>query len=220
LEVLQRIRDDIGSFNFAAQYQQSPQTPDGTLFKRKYFKLVEEQPSLTNDGALFVSIDTAVSESNTADFTAISVVYKQGANFFVLFAERGRWDYEDLKRKAIRYIERLGRRDRPVTFVIEAMVGGISLLKYLRELRDSRVHCFSYLPKFDKVARAAHALPIFESGRVHIVNVAGRNDWVEPYINEFVNFPFGRFDDQVDSLTQLLPWAEHRGNPGGGFYAF
>ena len=59
-------------------------------------------------------------------------------------------------------------------------------------------------------------LPFVEAGRVHIVNVPGKNEWVEPYVNEFLSFPYGRFDDQVDSLVQLLPWADKR-HSGCGF---
>jgi hypothetical protein len=33
---------------------------------------------------------------------------------------------------------------------------------------------------------------------------------MEGYINEFVTFPHGRFDDQVDSLVQLANWCERR----------
>jgi phage terminase large subunit-like protein len=47
------------------------------------------------------------------------------------------------------------------------------------------------------------------------VSEPGNNEWVEPYINELVSFPNGRFDDQVDSLVHALTWAEPRVNPGG-----
>ena len=134
-------------------------------------------------------------------------------------AERGRWDYETLKAKALFYAERLTTsKHRPVIFMIEAAGSGVSLLKYLRDLRDSPALVFHYTPKHDKVVKAAYALPIFESGRVFFVDAPGKNAWVEPYINEFVNFPHGRFDDQVDSLTQVLPWMDKRLNTGGGFY--
>ncbi|MBS0447874.1 MAG: hypothetical protein JSR59_18190 [Proteobacteria bacterium] len=43
----------------------------------------------------------------------------------------------------------------------------------------------------------------FEAG-INIVSVPGSNDWGEPYLNEFMNFPDGSNDDQVDSLVQLL----------------
>ena len=65
------------------------------------------------------------------------------------------------------------------------------------------------------MVRAAWTLPTFHAGRVFIVSKPGENDWVEPYINELVSFPNGRFDDQVDSLVQALIWAEPRVNPGG-----
>jgi phage terminase large subunit-like protein len=56
------------------------------------------------------------------------------------------------------------------------------------------------------------------AGRVFIVNKEGKNGWVEPFINEVVTFPQARFDDQVDSLVQVLLWAEPRVNPAGRFY--
>ena len=70
------------------------------------------------------------------------------------------------------------------------------------------------------MVRAALVLPIFHAGRVYILNKQGENNWVEPYINELLSFPNGRFDDQVDSLVQALNWAEPRANPGGRCYTF
>jgi predicted phage terminase large subunit-like protein len=218
IEVLRRMRDEIGAFNFGSQYQQAPETPDGGMIKRKWLKCVNHVPASDQGGEYFISIDSALSTSSTADYSAISVVYACNRRFHVLKAERGRWDYETLKAKGLYYIERLGTRSRPVTFVIERAGSGVSLLKYLRDLRSDRFYVFDYVPKHDKVVKAAYALPIFESGRVFIVGTPGKDAWVEPYINEFVNFPHGRFDDQVDSLVQLLPWADRRLNSGGGFY--
>ena len=34
----------------------------------------------------------------------------------------------------------------------------------------------------------------------------GASRTVETFVNEFLSFPNGRFDDQVDSLVQLLHW--------------
>ncbi|HOX69828.1 MAG TPA: phage terminase large subunit [Burkholderiaceae bacterium] len=218
IEVLKRIRDEVGNFNFSSQYQQSPATPDGSMFKRKWFKLTDQAPEINSTGTLYVSIDSAISTSDTADYSAFSVIYAHATKYFVVQAERGRWDYESLKAKALGYVKQFSRSGFPVHFVIERAGSGISLLKYLEDLRHERIRCFNYSPKSDKVIRAAYAIPIVESGRVYIVNVPGQNAWVEPYINEFVSFPHGRFDDQVDSLTQFLPWADKRHNPRGGFY--
>ena len=151
---LARIRDQIGSYHFSSQYQQRPETPEGGMFKRKWFKIVNEPPRFSPSGHWFVSIDSALSTSETADYSAISLVYGDRDGYCVLFAERGRWDYEELKAKALSYTQRI-RGD--VHFIVEAAGSGISLI---HALRKARLLCFHYHPKDGKMSRAAYALPI------------------------------------------------------------
>ena len=207
LDVLGSIRDQMGAHNFLAQYQQSPATPDGSMFKRKWFRLVSDEPPIRSSGTVYVSIDSALSTAETADYSAISMVYAYDAKYWVLRAERGRWDYEALRAKTLGYGRRAGR---DVTYVVEAAGSGISLLSYLRK---QRIPCFHYQPNSDKETRAAYAVPVFDAGRILLVNKAGQNAWVEAYVNEFLSFPHGRFDDQVDSLVQLVNFAERGRNP-------
>lgn len=70
-------------------------------------------------------------------------------------------------------------------------------------MRDERITVRHRRPGEDKVVRAARVLPWVERG-ISLLSVAGSNAWVEPYLNEFMSFPNGRNDDQVDSLVQLL----------------
>jgi hypothetical protein len=211
LATLEGIRMRMGTFHFEAQYQQHPETPQGSFFKRPWFKIVTERPERGYNGRWYVSIDSASSTAETADYSAISVIYANDTGYYVMFAERGHWDYEQLLAKALSYAQRLGR---DVTYILEAASSGISL--YL-SLVKARLSCFSYPPKFDKLGRAGLALPAIQSGRLHIYDQPGHNAWVEPYLNEFMTFPHGRFDDQVDSLTQFIPWAERRHNPGANY---
>jgi predicted phage terminase large subunit-like protein len=204
LAVLQQMRDEIGEFHFEAQYQQSPKAPDGVMFKRKYFKLIDHLPRIRPEGEFFISIDSALSTSSSADFTAISIVYIDLGELYVIRGERGRWDYEALKARTFKWVEKLARPQRRVNIVVENAGSGISLSHYLVANRDEGRYRFEpYLPRADKVTRAARVLPWFENG-IFIVNKAGENAWVEPYLNEFMNFPNGANDDQVDSLVQLL----------------
>ena len=205
---LEGIRDQIGSYNFAAQYQQRPETPDGSLIKRKYIQIVDPSHPIRPGGQHWLSIDSALSTSETADYSALSFGYSNREGHYVLFAERGRWDYETLLRKALTYLERYPK----VTFIVEAAGSGISLIQYLGR---RGISCFRSKPKDDKMVRASWTLPTFHAKRVFILSKPGEDEWVEPYINELVSFPNGRFDDQVDSLVQALSWAEPRVNPGG-----
>lgn len=214
LPTLEAIRDQIGPFNFASQYQQHPESPEGSMFRRKWFQLINEPPAIEPSGNWFLSIDTALSISETADYSVVTLVYASHARYCVFSVERGRWDYETLKAKASAYLKRYGPE---LTFVVEAAGAGISLIQALRKAGK---RCFHYSPKDSKMVRAAMALPVIHSGRVSILNLENHNDWVEPFVNEFVTFPHGRFDDQVDSLVQLLVWAERRFNPDGKYYVF
>jgi predicted phage terminase large subunit-like protein len=211
LDLLRAMRDQLGGFYFAAQYQQSPETPDGALFKRDWFKIVDRIPRRSSNSELYISVDTAISTSMTADYSAFSMVLVDGPRFYVLHADRGRWSYETLKARLLRFVD--PDSSLPVSFFIEAAGSGISLIK---ALRDRGLRCLHYHPKKDKVTRAAHALPIVEAGRVHLLDRPGKSAWIESYLNEFTSFPHGRFDDQVDSLVQLLIWADKR-HTGVGF---
>jgi predicted phage terminase large subunit-like protein len=212
LNTLERIRDQIGTYNFVSQYQQSPETPSGGLIKQKYLHIIDHFPKTRPDGYWWVSIDSALSTSETADYSALTLGYSNRDGHFVLYVERGRWDYEMLKCKALSYVRRIGD---DVTFIVEAAGSGISLIEYMRK---AQLRWFYHQAKYDKVVRASFVLPLFLAGRVYICNVKSHNGWVEEFINELLTFPNGRHDDQVDSLVQALRWAEPRVNPGGRCY--
>jgi len=211
LNTLEKLRHALSSMVFAAQYQQAPETPDGSLFKRRYFNTISAAPPIHPKGAWIVSIDSALSTSETADYSALTLVYTHNTIYYVMRAERGRWDYETLKAKANEYIKRYGKK---LTFIVEQAGSGISLIQALHR---ARVQCFHHLPKNDKMSRAAHVLPLVEAGRVRILDNPNENAWVEGFINELVTFPQGRYDDQVDSLVQLLRWAERRYYPRASY---
>ena len=203
LSVLQSLRKDIGAFNFEAQYQQSPRTPEGSLFKRKYFHLITERPAGSRSGKYFISVDSALSTSSTSDYTAISIVYIDKGRLNVLRAQRERLEYENLKARVLQWVKDLLRATETVYVVVEYAGSGISLYQFLEKANDPRIRPFSLVPKEDKLTRAAKVLPWFESG-IYLLNRADENEWVEPFLNEFMTFPNGANDDQVDSLVQLL----------------
>ncbi len=204
IDILDRIRDQLGAANFAAQYQQQPEIPDGALFRRKWFRLINQPPSWQTGGQLYVSVDTALSTVETADYSAISVVYADRSGYYVMKAERGHWDYEELQRTLLGYY---ARHKEKITFIVEPAGVGISLISYMTK---SGIPCKTSLIRDSKLQRAAYAVPAFQEGRVHILDVEGNNAWVEPYLAEFMSFPHGRFDDQVDSLAQLINYLDRR----------
>lgn len=125
LNTLERIRDQIGAYNFMSQYQQSPETPSGGLIKQKYIQIIDHFPEMRTEGYCWVSIDSALSTSETADYSALTVGYSSSDGHFIVSVERGRYDYETLKGKASSFVHRFGD---DVTFIVEHAGSGISLI--------------------------------------------------------------------------------------------
>jgi predicted phage terminase large subunit-like protein len=207
LELLQQIHKNMGS-NFIAQYQQTPEAPEGKIFKKNYIQLLDSNHTIKATGVRWVSIDAAASTAETADFTAITHGYSNPDAHYVLSSERGHFDYEMLKAKVIAIRERFP----DVTFIVEVASAGISLREWFVK---TGVKHITHNAKYSKETRAHMVVPIFEQKRVFILNMPGINAWVKPFVNELLAFPYGKNDDQVDSLVQALRWAERRVNPGG-----
>ena len=62
-------------------------------------------------------------------------------------------------------------------------------------------------PVQDKVSRAHVTVPLFTDGSIW----APAKTWSEAVIEECENFPKGKFDDYVDSVTQFVNWARQSG---------
>lgn len=200
LELLHKIHQDMG-LNFIAQYQQTPEAPEGKIFKQKYIQLLDSNLKIRATGRRWVSIDAAASTAETADYSAITHGYSNSDGHYVLSSERGHFDYETLKEKAMAYLEKY----EDVTFIVEMASAGISLREWF--LKAGVKHIIHHA-KYSKETRAHLVVPMFEQKRVFFLNMHGINAWVKPFLNELLSFPYGKNDDQVDSLVQALRWAE------------
>jgi len=87
----------------------------------------------------------------------------------------------------------------PNLIVIESSLTGHALIQDLekRKFREVRGHN----PKGTKEERMATRTPMLERGEVRLPRSA---PWLEPFLEECGQFPNGKFDDQVDALSQAL----------------
>ncbi len=67
------------------------------------------------------------------------------------------------------------------------------------------MHATRVSPQGDKVIRMHAESPTIENGFVLLPESA---PWLADYLSEFLAFPKGRHDDQVDSTAQALAWAK------------
>ena len=197
---LEAVKASIPVSKWNAQYQQNPTGDETAILKREWWKLWEKE-KVPNLEYVIQSYDTAFSKKETADFSAITtwgVFYPDEGgtpNLILLDSQKGRWDFPELKTKAFD----LYKFWDPETVIIEAKATGMPLT---HELRNMGIPVVNFTPSRgnDKLSRVHSVAPLFESGMIW----APEQKWAEELIEECAAFPYGEFDDLVDSTTQAL----------------
>jgi predicted phage terminase large subunit-like protein len=201
IKTLETIRDTIGTYNFAGQYQQTPAPAGGGLVREAWFKRYDPATLDMSFKQIVQSWDTANKPSQLADYSVCTTWGLRGDHFYLLNVFRKKLGYPDLKR-AVREQERLFKA---TSILIEDKASGTQLIQDLIEDGLSKV--VRIAPDGDKIMRLhAQTAPI-ENGFVHIPTSA---HWLADYLHELTVFPSGRYDDQVDSTAQALAWTKMR----------
>src|SRR5215470_12437944 len=107
VHVLAELKREMGPIAFSAQYQQSPIPPGGTIIKRKWLTPYDEVHYQPGD-RIIMSWDIALSETETGDYSACVVLLARAEVFFILEVVRGRFPFEQLKRKVMEVKEHYG----------------------------------------------------------------------------------------------------------------
>ena len=188
----------VASWN--AQYMQQPTAEQGAILKREWWRnwTSERMPK-----PIFVlqSIDTAFLKKESADYSAITTwgIFNnqdEGQQAILLDAQRGRWEFPELKEKA----HRLAIRYNADKVLIEAKAAGIPLY---HELFRVGIPVTNWTPSRgnDKYARVHSVSPIFEGGRIW---APMHRHYAQEVVEECASFPHGDHDDYVDSTTQAI----------------
>jgi len=203
LAMLEQIRNTIGEYNFAGQYQQMPAPLGGGLVKAGWFRryAVEEVPQFER---IVQSWDTASKATELSDFSVCTSWGIAGKDLYLIDVVRRRMEYPELKRAVRAEYERW----RPEVVLIEDKASGTQLIQEL--IREGLYAVTRYQPQFDKVMRLHAQTAMIENGFVHLPEAA---PWLAPYLHELTTFPNGRHDDQVDSTAQMLDWFKRGSGP-------
>jgi predicted phage terminase large subunit-like protein len=197
LEVLEMLRKQMGSYEFAGQYLQQPIPEDGGIVKLSWLHRYSPEQKLQKFDQIVHSWDTASKATELSDYSVCTVWGLANKRIYLIDVIRERLEFPNLKRKVIE----LYRRDNPKTILIEDQASGIQLIQ---ELKEQSIYCVKAVKtQTDKVMRLKGQTARIENGEVLFPNEA---TWLDTYIAEMTVFPNGRNDDQVDSTSQALEW--------------
>ena len=99
----------------------------------------------------------------------------------------------------------LARRWRADAVLIEDKGSGTQLIQDLRA--EGVVRPIAILPEGDKRTRFYTQCARIEAGHVLLPEAA---PWLDAFRRELLQFPHGRHDDQVDSVSQYLAHSQRR----------
>ena len=195
LATLEKLRAEVGSDVFAAQYQQAPVPPGGAMIRRVWIRYYDQTPPRTYRTKMIQSWDTAAKDGAQNDWSVCTTWLLADNHYYLLDLTRGRYEYPRLKETAMALAEKF----KPDSILVEDASTGIALAQELR-----RVVRFPIKPvpvERDKRGRLYVQQAKFEAGLVLFPKGAAFLPALEA---ELLAFPQGKTDDQVDSISQAL----------------
>jgi predicted phage terminase large subunit-like protein len=202
-EDLNRQKIRMGSRAFNAQFQQSPVSDEGSLFKRSWWSYYRELPKVRRRGWFW---DTAVKTREQNDFTVGLLLAECADGFYLERLVKEKMEYPDLRRTVQQEQEA-----RPANvIVVEDKSSGQQVIQELR--RYTRLPIVAFDPgEKDKVLRANLVSPTVEAGKVFLPE---GQPWVADFIETLAGFPDVEHDDEVDAFTSGLLYFNGRSNGG------
>ena len=204
LEALERTKASMPSFQWNAQYMQSPTSEEAAIIKRDWWVPWEKEDAPPCE-YIIMTLDAAAEKTNRADYTALTVwgvfrdddLTKSAAHIILLNVINIRVEFPELKDLALREWKEWS----PDCFIVEKKSAGTQLYQELRRMGVFVQEFTPHRGTGDKVARLNAVADILRSGMVWYP--AGRR-WAEELIEQCVAFPFASNDDMVDCTSMAL----------------
>jgi predicted phage terminase large subunit-like protein len=199
---LAALKHEIGSLRFSAQYQQRPIPLEGNLIKRVWFRYFNpvDLPARTALTKVVQSWDVASRAGDSNDYSVCTTWRIEKDDVYLLHVFRARLEYPNLRRK----VGELAKEFGATTILIEDAGPGIGLLDDLKTSPPPGLNRpIGVKPEGGKSDRMESQTAKIEAGQVHLCVDA---PWLDVFLAELLAFPYGRYDDQVDSVSQFLTW--------------
>jgi predicted phage terminase large subunit-like protein len=166
--------------------------PDGELFKREYFQIVDDYPMHSKIVRFW---DFAATRNTTSAFTAGAKLATHQGQYWLLDMVRFRGDPLAVE-NTVRLAAELDGTNTPVYIEQEPGSGGINTISHYQRniLRGYNVN--PYRPDRDKVSRAGPLSSAARAGNLFLV----RGNWINTWLEEALAFPHA-FKDQIDATS-------------------
>jgi len=194
---LEELKQSQGTYIFNSQYMLNPLSSENAVFKPEHIKFYTEK-ELPNKVYNFITIDLAISQKETADYTVVcaSSVDSEG-NIYIREYTRERLTPPE----TINVIFEYCKKYKPLKVGIETVAFQKSMIYFIREQMRARgnfIPLVELKADTDKIRRARALQPFVENGAFFIKKE------MQVLYDEMIEFPFGKYDDTVDCVAYIL----------------
>lgn len=192
----------LGSLVFSYEMMNQPIDDSVAEFKREHIQTFEEDKLIHLNTNTYITVDTAISEKTSADFTGITINRVSQDNKWYITAYKIKVNPKDL----IDHLFYLQETYRPILFGIEKTTFTMGVKPFLDDEMRNRnkflnIRELSHTTQ-SKETRIRALIPRWESKSIFLVGNC--NDLLE----EMRTFPRGNHDDVIDSLSMQEEIAE------------
>lgn len=216
-------------YTFLSQYMQTPRALTGGLIDTSWFQRYEKLPPLRHR-AVYVDTNSGKVEDYN-DYTVFSLVgVGIDGNLYIIDSVRGRWDPEDLLKKAVELWEKwkphsVRQSSRVRHMGIEDAQAGQGLITTLKKRKSIPIKEIARGAGQNKLVRCLNVIPEIKTGKVfvpalmredgsridHVLycdgTIAARTDWVMPALAECSDFSADdshKNDDMLDTFMDAI----------------
>ncbi|HWV44107.1 phage terminase large subunit [Pseudorhodoplanes sp.] len=199
-EVVQGLKDGMGQYAYAGQYQQRPAPREGGIFKRHWFEIVPAAPA---NARRCRGWDLAASKSSTSAYTAGVRLSVLNGVYYIEDVARGREEAAGVERMILNTARLDGMGCKISIPQDPGQAGKAQVAAFARLLAG--FNCRFSPESGDKESRA---LPVSAQAAVGNVKIV-KGPWNDAFLDEITSFPAGTYKDQTDALSrafaELLP---------------
>ena len=143
------------------------------------------------------SWDTALKAKDGNDYSVGLTFLKRRPNeVYLIDVVRCRMEFPELNARVVHE----ACKHASNVILIEDHGSGTSLIQNVKQHLSGVIGIAHHT---DKPTRMYSATPLLEGGLLHLPQRAA---WLEVFIEEYLAFPNGRHDDQMDALSLFLNW--------------
>jgi predicted phage terminase large subunit-like protein len=202
ISALEKLKKDLGLPRFNAQILQEPVSESGNMLKGDWLKYCEISPFRQPGDVIVLSLDTAVKATEASKFTVcLTFLVRNKNEYYLIDVFRQKLEFPELNK----FVSVHAKKYNADAILIEDQMSGSSLIQTVK--RAGLQGVVGVRPDADKRTRMYSQTPKLEAGSLILPKSA---PWLSDFLEEYLAFPDGKYDDQIDALSQFLSWRTNK----------